>query len=237
MSLDDLRRRAALPAAALDKLAEADALGSLDLSRRQGRWASSGVPQLAPAPLFDFAHLDEADGAPPIALPQLSASEEVIGDYRSIHLSLKGHPVSFLRARLAAKGVVPASALAKIRDGRRVTVGGVVLVRQRPGTAKGVVFLTLEDETGIVNAVLWKTVFEKQRAAAMGARLLVIHGRVQRSNEDEGMVTHLVADRLEDWTSALSDLDCRIPHEVRTPLGRGQHPRDVRVIPGSRDFH
>jgi error-prone DNA polymerase len=134
-------------------------------------------------------------------------------------------------------GAIPASALAGIRDGRKASVGGVVLVRQRPGTAKGVVFLTIEDETGIANAVLWRTIFEAQRATAMGARLLLIHGRVQRGTEAEGGVTHLVAERLEDLTAMLDDLDCRIRDEIKAPQGSRRHPRDVRIIPVSRDFH
>ncbi len=240
-SLEDLRRRAGLPAAALDRLAEADALGSLSLSRRQGQWealgAAGGAARASAAPLFDYVGLDESDGGPPPALPRLSASAEVVGDYRSLRLSLKGHPLAFLRDRLAAAGAVPASRLPDIRDGRRVIVGGVVLVRQRPGTAKGVVFLTIEDETGVANAVIWPSIFDKQRAVAMGARMLVIHGRIQRGTSDDGGVTHLVAERLDDWTPALGDLDCRTVDEVRSTPARGRHPRDVRILPASRDFH
>ena len=236
-SLDDLGRRAALPPAALDKLAGADALGGLDLGRRQGLWAAKGVPRPGSAPLFDFAGLDEGDGVPPAALPRLSASEEVVGDYQSIHLSLKGHPVAFLRERLAAAGAVPAGDLTGIRDGRRIKVGGVVLVRQRPGTAKGVVFLTIEDETGTANIVVWRTLFEAQRPIVMGARMVLIHGRIQRGEADDGGVTHIVADRFEDWTPALGNLDARVQDEVRAVPGRDRHPRNVRIIPASRDFH
>ncbi|QXQ06067.1 error-prone DNA polymerase [Sphingosinicellaceae bacterium] len=236
-SLDDLARRAALPPAALDKLAGADALGGLDLGRRQGLWAAKGVPRPVSAPLFDYAGLDEGDGVPPAALPKLSASEEVVGDYQSIRLSLKGHPVAFLRERLAAVGAVPAIDLPGIRDGRRIKVGGVVLVRQRPGTAKGVVFLTIEDETGTANIVVWRTLFEAQRPIVMGARMVLIHGRIQRGEADDGGVTHIVADRFEDWTPALGNLDMRVQDEVRAVSGRGQHPRNIRILPPSRDFH
>ncbi|CAN7288591.1 error-prone DNA polymerase [Brevundimonas sp. LjRoot202] len=231
--LEDLRLRARLPPAALDRLAEADAYGSLDLTRRQGLWAAKGAPPASSAPLFEAMGLDEADGRPPEALPKLSASEEVVGDYQTIRLSLKGHPVAFLRERLEQAGVVTAKGYDGLPDGRRVQVGGVVLVRQRPGTAKGVCFMTIEDETGIANLVLWETVFERFRPTAMGARMVVAKGRVQSA---EG-VTHLVVEELADWTPMLGDLTPdRAPGSAHEPA-RGRHPRDVRVLPGSRDFH
>ncbi len=237
VSMDDLRRRARLPAGALDRLAGADALGGLQLGRRQAQWVAKGIPKLAAMPLFDFAGLDEGDGAPPVALPRLSASEEVVGDYQAIRLSLKGHPLAFLRDRLAAADAVPCGDLAGVRDGRKVTLGGVVLVRQRPGTAKGVVFLTIEDETGTANLVVWRTLFEAQRAVVMGARLVLVHGRIQRGSADDGSVTHIVADRFEDWTPLLGQLDGRIEDEMAGTPSRARHPRNVRVIPASRDFH
>ncbi|HYC99039.1 error-prone DNA polymerase, partial [Brevundimonas sp.] len=231
--LEDLRVRVRLPPAALDRLAEADAYGSLDLTRRQGLWAARGAPPAASAPLFEAMGLDEADGRPPGALPRLSASEEVVGDYQTIRLSLKGHPVAFLRERLAQAGVMTAKAYDGLPDGRRVQVGGVVLVRQRPGTARGVCFMTIEDETGIANLVLWETVFERFRPTAMGARMVVAKGRVQSA---EG-VTHLVVEELVDWTPMLGQLTPdRAPGSAHEPV-RGRHPRDVRVLPGSRDFH
>jgi len=231
--LEDLRTRAKLPPAVLDRLAEADALGSLDLSRRQGLWAAKGAPPAAGAPLFEAVGLDEADGRPPEALPELAASEEVVGDYQTIRLSLKGHPVRFLRERLERAGAMTAKAYEGLADGRRVRVGGVVLVRQRPGTAKGVCFMTIEDETGTANLVLWESVFERFRPTAMGARMVLAGGRVQSA---EG-VTHLVVETLEDWTPMLGDLTPdRAPGSAHEPA-RGRHPRDVRVLPGSRDFH
>jgi error-prone DNA polymerase len=232
-NLEDLRVRAALPPSALDRLAEADAYGSLDLTRRQGMWAARGAPPASSAPLFEAMGLDEADGAPPSALPQLTPGEEVVGDYQSIRLSLKGHPVAFLRERLAKSGAITASAYQATKDNRRVAVGGVVLVRQRPGSAKGVVFLTLEDETGVANLVLWPDVFERLRPVAMGARMVLAKGRVQRADN----VTHLVVEDLIDWTPMLGDLsDQTSPSSAHAPA-RGRHPRDVRVLPGSRDFH
>lgn len=233
VDVEDLRVRAGLPPQALDRLAEADALGSLKLTRRQGLWAVKGAPPAAGAPLFEAMGLDEADGRPPEALPRLSASEEVVGDYQTIRLSLKGHPVAFLRERLTGAGAVTARACETVADGRRVQVGGVVLVRQRPGTAKGVCFMTVEDETGIVNLVLWEKTFERFRPAAMGARMVLVKGRIQRA---EG-VTHLVVEELADWTPMLGDLTPdRAPGSAHEPA-RGRHPRDVRVLPGSRDFH
>ena len=231
--LEDLRRRAALPPAALDRLAEADACGSLDLSRRQGMWAAKGAPRASSAPLFEAMGLDEADGSPPAALPRLTEAEEVVGDYQSIRLSLKGHPVACLRDRLTKAGAITAEAYRVARDNRRVTIGGVVLVRQRPGSARGVVFLTLEDETAVANLIVWPDVFERLRPVAMGARMVLAKGRVQRS---EGVV-HLVVEDLIDWTPMLGDLsDQTSPGSAHAPA-RGRHPRDVRVLPGSRDFH
>ncbi|WP_292063440.1 error-prone DNA polymerase [Brevundimonas sp. UBA7664] len=231
--LDDLRRRAALPPSALDRLAEADAYGSLDLTRRQGVWAAKGAAPASSAPLFEAMGLNEADGRPPEALPLLAPSEEVVGDYQTIRLSLKGHPVSFLRERLARAGALTAKAYPARPNGRTVAVGGVVLVRQRPGTAKGVCFMTIEDETGVANLVIWPDVFETFRPVAMGARMVLARGKVQTA---EG-VTHLVVDHLEDWTPMLGQLTPdAAPGSGHAPA-RGRHPRDVQVLPGSRDFH
>ncbi|WP_428151712.1 error-prone DNA polymerase [Brevundimonas sp.] len=232
--LEDLRIRADLPPSALDRLAEADAYGSLDLSRRQGMWAAKGAAPASSAPLFAAMGLDEADGSPPAALPRLTDAEEVVGDYQTIRLSLKGHPVAFLRERLTKAGAVTAEACRSVKDGRRVRVGGVVLVRQRPGSAKGVVFLTLEDETAVANLVVWPDVFERLRPVAMGARMVLAVGKIQRSEEG---VTHLVVEDLIDWTPMLGHLSTDpTPGSGHAPT-RGRHPRDVRILPGSRDFH
>lgn len=231
--LDDLRMRARLTPAAMDRLAEADACGSLKLTRRQGMWAARGAPPAGGAPLFEAMGLREADGRPPEALPELAASEEVVGDYQTLRLSLKGHPVAYLRDRLEAAGARTAADYPAVTNGRRVVVGGVVLVRQRPGTAKGVCFMTVEDETGVANLVLWPDVFERLRPVAMGARMVLARGKVQTA---EG-VTHLVVEQLEDWTPMLGHLTPdAAPGSGHAPA-RGRHPRDVRVLPGSRDFH
>jgi error-prone DNA polymerase len=250
-----LRARARLPAGALDALAAADALGSLELTRRPGLWAARGLPRASPAPLFAAMGLEEADGPPPAALPVAPLSEEVVHDYETIRLSLKAHPVSFLRPRLARAGAITAAKIADIPDGRRIAVAGVVLVRQRPGSAKGVVFLTLEDETGVANIVVWPKVFDRYRPVVMGARMVLIAGRIQRAPDSDGAVTHLVAETIEDRTgdlALLSDSDLKpqrsygdgvagaspergeAEHEDRV---RHRHPRNVRVLPRSRDFH
>ena len=262
-SIDDLRARAALPAAALDSLAAADAMGAFDLTRRPALWAAKGLPRLtkaaAPAPLFAHAGIDEGDGGSGMdLLPALPASEQVVADYETIRLSLKGHPASFLRERLTSMGAIRAVNLEKARPGRRIAVAGLVLVRQRPGTAKGVVFLTVEDETGVANIVVWPKVFERYRPVVMGARLMLIRGRVETPDDaPHGGVIHLIADHLEDRTADLELLsEGRFnpprepgdeaasaapsrgePRELPRPQPRHRHPRDVRVIPKSRDFH
>ena len=231
--LEDLRLRAGLTPAALERLAEADAYGTLDLTRRQGMWAAKGAAPASTAPLFAAMGLEEADGPPPVALPRLTEAEEVVGDYQSIRLALKGHPVAFLRERLTQAGALTAEACKTAKENRRVSVGGVVLVRQRPGSARGVVFVTLEDETAVTNLVVWPDVFERLRPIVMGARMILATGRLQRA---EG-VTHLVVEDLADWTPMLGHLSTDAsPGSGHTPA-RGRHPRDVRVLPGSRDFH
>jgi len=254
-SLDELKARVTLPSNAIDMLAAADALNSLDLTRRPGLWAARGLGAASPAPLFVHAGLEEADGPPPAALPRAPLSEEVVNDYETIRLSLKAHPVSFLRERLAHAGAIRADRLKDLADEARATVAGVVLVRQRPGSAKGVVFLTLEDETGIANIVVWPKLFERYRPLVMGARLLLIRGRIQHAPDGAGYVTHLVAETIEDRTPDLLLLSDpalkprRSPGDGATSASpdRGErtheervvhrHPRNVRVLPRSRDFH
>ena len=256
-SLDDLRTRAGLPSDAVDSLAAADALGSLKLDRRSGLWNARGLVRgAAPAPLFEAMGLEEGDGNAATLLPATRPSEEVVADYETIRLSLKAHPLSFLRERFARAGFTRAIDVERVREGRRISVAGVVLVRQRPGSAKGVVFLTLEDETGVANVVVWPKVFERLRPIVMGARMIVVTGRIQRAEDAaDGGVIHLVAEEIEDRTRDLSLLsdDALAPQYVRgdgarsaspakgeshdDPHPRQRHPRDVRVIPRSRDFH
>jgi error-prone DNA polymerase len=254
-SLEDFARDTRLPKRALILLADADAFRSLGLDRRAALWAVRRLPDDVPLPLFEAATAREQpdEGAPP--LPVMPLPEQVVADYQSIRLSLKGHPMAFLRAMFAGEGVVACRDVCHVNDRRRVRCAGVVLVRQRPGSAKGVVFMTLEDETGIANIVVWPKVMDTFRKEVMGARLIEVRGRVQSSPDK---VVHLVAEQLIDRSHDLmqlandalggghalpagvemiaprdEDLMARneaAPHKIR-------HPRDVRILPRSRDFH
>ncbi|MCC2114076.1 MAG: error-prone DNA polymerase, partial [Hyphomicrobiales bacterium] len=137
---------------------------------------------------------------PDMALPPMPLGEQVVNDYRFLHLSLKAHPVSLLREIFAARGITPHERLAEIPAGRRVTVAGLVLVRQRPGSAKGVIFMTLEDETGVANAIVWAKVFERFRGVVIGARLVAVSGKLQ----SEAGVIHIVAEELVDLSPLLT---------------------------------
>ena len=242
LSVEDLSRRAALPPAALRKLADADACGALGLGRRDALWEARRTPP-AQLPLFAFAQAAELGSEPDAALPAMPLAEEVVADYQTTRLSLKAHPMQFLRATLAAEGVLSCADINAAPDGRKLRTAGVVLIRQRPGKGNAV-FITIEDETGVVNALLWARDMEKQRAAVMAARLMLIEGEVQRSTEG---VVHLMAARIIDRTAMLdrlSDQDGMVPPMARAdevnrpqpPRHRG-HPRDVRILPRSRDFH
>jgi error-prone DNA polymerase len=251
---DDLRRRAGLPRAALERLAAADAFGSAGLTRREALWQVRGEAAGDALPLFAAADLGEQGFDAETRLPVMPLSEEVIQDYQTARLSLKSHPMHFLRAHCAAQKILPASEAIRVRNGRRVETMGLVLVRQRPGSANGVVFITLEDETGIANLVVWPRVLERFRPVVVNARILHVKGRVQTADN----VTHIVADQLIDRSGDLSLLSedmLRDPlggvlaraDEVARPVAEGRgpkpkretahHPRDVRVIPKSRDFH
>jgi error-prone DNA polymerase len=221
--VEELWRRAGVPAAALEKLAEADAYQSLALERRAALWAISGLANKA-LPLFVAA---ERGGRPkpelvepPVALLPMTEGGEVVEDYRITGLSLRRHPVAFLRGELARRRMITCADLARTRDGRRVIVPGIVLVRQRPGSARGVVFITIEDETGIANLIVWASVFEQQRRLILNAGMLACHGRVQR----EGEVIHVVADRVEDLSDLLGRVGaCEESLPIRS--GRGDEAR------------
>ena len=235
-----------IPVAALERLAAADCFRSLDLDRRAALWQVKALARATPLPLFAFAATSDRGAEPPIALPSMPLSEHVVNDYQTLRLSLRAHPMEFLRARCEKERVIDNDRLRQTRNGAFVTVAGIVLVRQRPGSAKGVVFLTLEDEFAVCNAVVWPQVLETHRAIVMGARLMLIRGRVQRA----GDIIHVVAARVEDRTPWLALLmeDGRL---LRNPLARAdevarpgpdpqpaaRHPRQARVIPKSRDFH
>jgi len=200
-SVDEMWLRARVPPAALERLAEADAFRDMHLDRRAALWAIRGLADDV-LPLFAAAERDRAPRPeivePAVPLLPMSEGRNVVEDYASVGLTLHAHPVAFLRADLP-RGTMPCRDLAAVRDGQRVTVAGLVLVRQRPGTATGVIFITIEDETGIANLVVWSSLFEQQRRIVLSAGMLACHGRVQR----EGEVVHVVAERLEDLSGLL----------------------------------
>jgi error-prone DNA polymerase len=186
--------------AALETLARADAFGSLGLDRRRALWTARGMEETA-LPLFAAADGCEAANEPRVALPATAPGEQVADDYRALRLSLKAHPLALLRDELGGRGFMACGGLERLAHGRPVKVAGLVITRQRPGTAKGVVFITIEDETGIANLIVWPDVFERFRKAGLSAGLLGVHGRVQR----EGIVIHVPAQKLFDlnpppWT-------------------------------------
>ena len=221
----DLLARSGLGQAALTRLAEADAFRSLGLDRRRALWAVKGLREEG-LPLFaglapEARQVQEA----PVKLPEMRLGEHVASDYASLELSLKCHPMALLRQDFAREGVARAADLATLRPGSLVTVAGLVLVRQRPGSANGVIFATLEDETGIANLIVWPDAFERFRAEVMGATLLACTGRLQR----EGLVIHVVAERLVDLSRRLRRLTAP---ELASPSARAP---DLSVR--SRDFH
>ena len=271
-----LRDRARTGPAHVERLASADAFGSMNLSRRQALWDARSLVGGADLPLFAAAAArDEGAEKHATQLPQMPLSEEVVADYQTTRLSLKAHPMAFLRASLAERGFVRACDLRAKKFRSMVHVAGVVLIRQRPGSAKGVCFITLEDETGVINLVVWPDLKEKQRRVVMGSRLMEVRGRVEYDDE----VIHVIAQHMTDATGELHKLSddmlnaplARADH-VSSPLpdkfnprdnlreGKDDpyqpvepwqepppgnrecgwhqgHPRDVRIIPKSRDFH
>jgi error-prone DNA polymerase len=225
-SLPELAARANLSRRSLELMAEADALRSLGMDRREGLWAVKG---LAPGARVETeAPLLALMGPPaeaPVQLPLMRLPAHVAEDYRTTSLSLKAHPCAFFRPLLKGMGAVTAARLRGMKDGARLCVGGLVLIRQRPGTAKGVVFVTLEDETGAANAVVWRDVFTTNRRTVMASRFLVVHGRLQSAGE----VIHVVAERFTDLTGRLWELKV----EANDPSPTPSTPRLAR----SRDFH
>jgi len=254
-SLEEFARDTALPKRALILLADADAFRSIGLDRRAALWAVRRLPDDVPLPLFEAAVAREQPDENARPLPEMPLPEQVVADYQTVRLSLKGHPMEFLRAMFAREKVVACTEVNRRNDKRRVRCAGVVLVRQRPGSAKGVVFMTLEDETGIANIVVWPKVMEQYRKEVMGARLILVEGYIQSSPEG---VTHLVAQRMFDRSHDLIGLandslsrkhplppgaalieplnDDRREHPDN-PAQKIRHPRDVRILPPSRDFH
>ncbi len=249
-----LWRAAQLTGASLERLADADAFRCVGLDRREALWAVRGLDQgaaaragrltaLAPLPLF--AQCDQAEEAAETALPPMPLGTHVAMDYAHLRLSLKAHPMNFLRGRYRARGIKACAQIGEVKDGRTIELAGLVLVRQRPGTASGVIFMTIEDEGGIANLIVWPKVFERFRRAVLGARLIWVKGRLQR----EGLVTHVIAGELDDWTKDLSALcldttiEPAIAHadEVKRPNEDRRHALQQRAaqltLPPSRDFH
>jgi len=241
-SLPDLVARAGLNGRTIRALAAADAFRSIGLDRRAALWEAKALRDAPDLPLFQPGH-DE--GAEPLAtLPQMPLCEQVVADYQTLRLSLKAHPMAFLRASMARQGFACAADLASVANNRRLHLAGLVLVRQRPGSAKGVCFITLEDETGVANLVVWPKVMAAFRKVIMTARLMKVTGRVQR--DPASGVTHIVVETLEDRSDVLRRLSDRSlapplsrADEVRNPIpaANHSHPRNARIIPGSRDFH
>jgi len=195
----EIARRAGCGRRALDRLAQADAFGSLALGRRQALWQASVLDEKMP-PLFAQAELFEE---PEVTLPSATVSQEVLEDYRATGLTLRAHPLSFLRSRLNARRVTTAIELKTTPPGKTVLVAGLVLFRQRPQTAKETIFITIEDETGAANLIVWKHVHEKYRDAVYHAKFLACRGVMQR----EGQVIHVVARHIWDWSAQLKHLD------------------------------
>ncbi len=204
-SVRDLWLRTGLTRGAIERLADADAF-SIGLDRRAALWAARALDAGAARerlPLFDRPELAGArEHEPDFGLPPMPLGEHVVNDYRFLSLSLKAHPVSFLRRKITALGVIRNEQLAEIASGRRVQVSGLVLVRQRPGSASGVIFMTIEDETGVANIVVWPKTFETYRPVVLGSRFITVTGKIQ----NESGVIHVVADRMEDRTAMLATL-------------------------------
>ena len=225
-----LKDRARIGPAHIERLASGDCFGSMQLSRRQALWDARSIVGGADLPLFAAAAArDEGAETARTQLPAMPLSEEVVADYQTTRLSLKAHPMAFLRASLAERGFVRASDLRSRKFRSMVHVAGVVLIRQRPGSAKGVCFITLEDETGVINLVVWPDLKEKQRRVVMGSRLMKVRGRVEYDDE----VIHVIAHHMEDATHQLYRLSddmlnapvARADH-VTTPLPAKFNPRD-----------
>ncbi|MTH98083.1 error-prone DNA polymerase [Roseibium sp. RKSG952] len=204
-SVRDVWLRSGLGRSVIMKLAEADTFRSLGLDRRAAIWAAQGLEagrDKDRLPLFDAVSSADLRPEPDAGLPPMPPGAHVVADYRSLSLSLKAHPVAFVRPKLTAQRVVPCQDLERWPSGRFLTVAGLVLVRQRPGSAKGVIFMTLEDEAGIANVIVWPKVFEKYRPLVLGARFLKVRGRLQ----SESGVIHVVADSVEDVTPMMADI-------------------------------
>jgi error-prone DNA polymerase len=241
---ESLWLRAGLAPAALERLAEADAFTGMGLTRRDALWQVKAIRSPAPLPLFSDPLDGEGAREPQVQLPAMHLGEEVVEDYVAMRLTLRAHPMELLRPSIP--GLTPHATLPHVPLGR-LSVAGLVITRQRPGTASGVIFLTLEDETGVSNVVVWPKVYDRFRRSVMGGRLLRVTGRIER----EGIVVHVIADQIEDLSHRLTDLGHPLDDAVgitrpeaddaprpRRHAPTARHPREQakRLFP-SRDFH
>jgi error-prone DNA polymerase len=233
-SVRDLWLRSGLSSAVMERLADADAFRSLGLDRRQALWAVRGLDRVGDQddlPLF--ASRPERDAEPDARLPPMPLGAHVVEDYRRLSLSLKAHPASFMRSRLSARGILRSETLRSIKNSERITVAGLVLVRQRPGTAGGVIFMTLEDETGVANIIVWPKVFERLRAIVLGSRFVAVTGKLQ---SEQGVI-HIVAERMNDLTpmlGLLSEAGHTIGALARADEAHRTEPTETRKRQGNR---
>lgn len=252
-SVRDVWLRGGLDPATIERLADADCFRSLGLERRDALWAARGLNRVGgqeDLPLFDRHGTRNME--PDFGLPPMMIGQHVVEDYRTLRLSLKGHPAGLLRQEFRARGAIPAEELVDIPNGARVRVAGLVLVRQRPGTASGVIFMTLQDETQIANIVVWSKTFERFRSEVLGARLCAVDGVVQKEKE----VIHVIANRLHDFSPLLANLSGGADEPSPADRDKGRrpadndsrtHPRNIRhdlsyrpaarVMPKGRNFH
>ncbi|GBQ91403.1 DNA polymerase III subunit alpha [Acetobacter nitrogenifigens DSM 23921 = NBRC 105050] len=234
-SVDDLWRRSGVKAAALTHLAEADAFRpGFGLARREALWAIKALRD-EPLPLFAAAEIVREAEEPDVLLQPMRAGAEVARDYNRVGLTLRDHPVAFLRDDLRREGILSCRDAIGSRDGKRMTAAGIVLVRQRPGSSRGVVFMTLEDETATLNVIVWADVFEKFRPVVLSASMVAVKGRLQK----EGEVIHLIALEIADWSALLADVSNRSAQGTARADSccRASEPAGEPIVMRSRDFH
>jgi error-prone DNA polymerase len=232
----DVAKKAKLSRRALIVLAEADSFQSISMDRREILWAVRRLPDDEDLPLFAMTYTEEQPDEQIAPLPVMPLSEQVVADYQMLRLSLKAHLMFFLRDFFHKEGVLTCADINTAKDGTRASCAGIVLIRQMPGDS-GVVFVTLSDEAGVANVVVWPKLVSAFRREIMGARLLVVEGKVQRG---EGDVVHLVAERIYDRSSELRQLSedsQSAPSWQAQASSLHKHPRNVRTVPKSRDFH
>jgi error-prone DNA polymerase len=234
-AVNDVARRARLSKRALIILAEADSFQSITMDRREILWAVRRISDDSALPLFAAQYVEEQAEEEIAPLPPMPLSEHVLADYQMLRLSLRAHLMFFLRDLFRGEGVLDCGEISKARDGARASCAGIVLTRQMPGDA-GVVFITLSDEASVANVVVWPKLVETFRREIMGARLLLVKGRVQRSPEG---VVHLVAEHVFDRSCELERLseDVTQAPPFRSQAAKHRHPRNLRTVPKSRDFH